>query len=80
MPAYAVADLRDVTMGPPIVEYLQRIDATLEPFNGRFLVTAILCALVRAVDQEFLEAEMAEAARTMRGSHSQTTLINWSST
>jgi uncharacterized protein (DUF1330 family) len=38
MPVYAVAHLRQVTMGPPIVEYLQRIDATLEPFAGRFLV------------------------------------------
>lgn len=25
-------------MGPDIVEYLQRIDATLKPFEGRFLV------------------------------------------
>jgi uncharacterized protein (DUF1330 family) len=25
-------------MGPAIVEYLQRIDATLEPFGGRFIV------------------------------------------
>ncbi|TRC97912.1 DUF1330 domain-containing protein [Mesorhizobium sp. WSM4303] len=38
MTAYAVAHMRQVTMGPRIVEYLQRIDATLEPFGGRFLV------------------------------------------
>jgi hypothetical protein len=38
MPAYAVAHMRQVTMGPPIVEYLERIDATLAPFNGRFAV------------------------------------------
>lgn len=38
MAAYAVAHMRQVTMGPQIVEYLQRIDATLEPFGGRFLV------------------------------------------
>ena len=25
-------------MGPPIVEYLERIDATLEPYGGRFVV------------------------------------------
>jgi uncharacterized protein (DUF1330 family) len=25
-------------MGPQIIEYLQRIDATLKPFAGRFLV------------------------------------------
>ena len=38
MPAYAVAHMRQVTMGPAIVEYLQRIDATLAPFGGRFIV------------------------------------------
>ena len=38
MPAYAVAHMHQVTMGQPIVEYLQRIDATLTPFGGRFIV------------------------------------------
>ena len=38
MPVYAVAHMRQVTMGPPIVEYLERIDATLAPFGGRFVV------------------------------------------
>ena len=38
MSAYAVAHMRQVTMGPAIVEYLERIDATLAPFGGRFLV------------------------------------------
>ncbi|HEY1323604.1 MAG TPA: DUF1330 domain-containing protein [Streptosporangiaceae bacterium] len=38
MSAYAVAHMRQVTMGPPIVEYLKRIDATLAPFGGRFIV------------------------------------------
>jgi uncharacterized protein (DUF1330 family) len=38
MAAYALAHLRQVTMGPAIVEYLQRIDATLAPFEGRFIV------------------------------------------
>jgi uncharacterized protein (DUF1330 family) len=38
MSAYAVAHLRNVNMGPAIAEYLQRIDATLEPFAGRFLI------------------------------------------
>jgi uncharacterized protein (DUF1330 family) len=38
MSAYGVAHMRQVTMGPAIVEYLQRIDATLAPFGGRFLV------------------------------------------
>jgi uncharacterized protein (DUF1330 family) len=38
MSSYAVALMRKVTVGPGIVEYLQRIDATLEPFGGRFLM------------------------------------------
>lgn len=38
MAAYALAHVRSVTMGPPIVEYLHRIDATLAPFGGRFIV------------------------------------------
>lgn len=38
MKAYAIAHVRAVEFGPDIVEYLQRIDATLEPFGGRFLV------------------------------------------
>ena len=38
MPTLAVAHLRNVVMGPEIVEYLERIDETLAPFGGRFLV------------------------------------------
>ncbi|WP_395292512.1 DUF1330 domain-containing protein [Kitasatospora hibisci] len=38
MAAYAIANVHAVDFGPDIVEYLQRIDATLEPFGGRFLV------------------------------------------
>lgn len=38
MSTYAVAHMHSVEMGPAIVEYLQRIDATLAPFEGRFIV------------------------------------------
>lgn len=38
MPAYAVANLHSVTFGPAITSYLRRIDDTLAPFDGRFLV------------------------------------------
>lgn len=38
MTAYAVARLTSVTMGPDIRTYLEKIDATLAPFKGRFLV------------------------------------------
>jgi uncharacterized protein (DUF1330 family) len=36
--AYGIGILQDVDMGPAIVEYLERIDATLAPFEGRFVV------------------------------------------
>jgi hypothetical protein len=35
--AYAVAHLRAVDLGPAIVEYPERIDDTLRPFDGRFV-------------------------------------------
>jgi uncharacterized protein (DUF1330 family) len=38
MPTFAVAHLREVRMGPAIVEYLERIDSTLEAFDGHFVV------------------------------------------
>jgi uncharacterized protein (DUF1330 family) len=38
MKAYAIGNLGRVKMGPPIVTYLERIDATLTPFGGRFLI------------------------------------------
>ena len=38
MTAYAIGHLRNVTIGPDIVEYLRRIDATLAPFDGQFII------------------------------------------
>lgn len=38
MPAYAIAHMRRVTIGPAIAEYLERIDTTLAPYGGRFIV------------------------------------------
>jgi uncharacterized protein (DUF1330 family) len=38
MTAFAIAHLWSLDMGPDIVEYVERIDATLEPFGGRFAV------------------------------------------
>jgi uncharacterized protein (DUF1330 family) len=38
MTAYALAHVHSVEFGPDIVEYLQRIDATLDPYGGRFIV------------------------------------------
>lgn len=38
MTSYAVGHLRNVKMGPDIVAYLETIDATLAPFQGRFII------------------------------------------
>src|SRR5262249_18969665 len=38
METYGIAHMRKVDMGPDIVEYLERIDATLAPFGGHFVV------------------------------------------
>lgn len=38
MTAYAVADLHRVEMGAAIVEYLEKIDATLAPYGGRYII------------------------------------------
>ena len=37
MTAYGFGYLWNVRMGPEIVEYLERIDASLAPFGGRFI-------------------------------------------
>jgi uncharacterized protein (DUF1330 family) len=38
MTTLAIANLWNVSVGSDIVEYLEKIDATLAPFHGRFLV------------------------------------------
>lgn len=38
MKAYAIAQLKNVVMGPAIVTYLERIDETLAPFGGKFVI------------------------------------------
>ncbi len=38
MTAYAIAHLHDPQINDDVVEYLERIQATLDPFEGRFLV------------------------------------------
>ena len=39
---HAIAHLRSVDPNEEIVEYLSRIDATLEPFGGRFIIHGAL--------------------------------------
>jgi uncharacterized protein (DUF1330 family) len=38
MTTYGVGILQDVKLGPPIVEYLERIDDTLARFDGHFII------------------------------------------
>lgn len=38
MTAYAIAHLREVDLNLEIIDYIRRIDATLRPFGGRFLI------------------------------------------
>jgi uncharacterized protein (DUF1330 family) len=38
MPAYALAHLRTPQINDEVLEYIERIQATLDPFDGRFLV------------------------------------------
>lgn len=41
MSAYAIAHLRDVDVNAEIVDYIKRIDDTLAPFGGRFLIHGV---------------------------------------
>ena len=38
MTAYALAHLRTPTINEDVLEYLERIQSTMDPFGGRFLV------------------------------------------
>ncbi|MCV3764009.1 DUF1330 domain-containing protein [Rhizobium sp. TRM95796] len=38
MTAYAVAHLRAITVDQGVVDYLEGIDATLAPYDGRFII------------------------------------------
>ncbi|MBO1415074.1 DUF1330 domain-containing protein [Streptomyces sp. FH025] len=38
MTAYVMAQIHSAEFGPDLAEYLERIDATLDPFDGRFLI------------------------------------------
>lgn len=38
MPAYAVANIHSMNVNSQIVSYLRKVDTTLKPYGGRFLV------------------------------------------
>lgn len=54
MTTYAIARLRDAPMHPEIVQYLERIDATLAPFSGRFLVHGAQPTVLEGAWPEYL--------------------------
>ena len=48
MPAYAIAHLRSIDLNEEILVYLRKIDASLEPFEGRFLVHGVVPEVIEA--------------------------------
>jgi uncharacterized protein (DUF1330 family) len=38
MPAYAIAHLRTPQINDEVLDYIERIQSTMDPFDGRFLV------------------------------------------
>jgi uncharacterized protein (DUF1330 family) len=50
VPCYGVGILQGVRMGPPIVEYLERIDETLAPFGGHFVVHGRKAEILEGTD------------------------------
>ncbi len=66
MPAYAIASLRSVDVNDEIVDYLQRIDATLTPFDGRFLVHG---AMPEVVDGDLPGAVVVIAFPDLEAAH-----------
>src|SRR5262245_60873881 len=53
MPAYAIANLKNVELGPEIAAYLERIDDTFAPFGGRWVIHGAV--------PEVIEGEWADA-------------------
>ncbi len=71
MPAYAVAHLHSVNVCDAIVEYLNRIDATLAPFDGRFVIHGGRKEIVEGAwdgDLIVIEFPSGECARAWYGS------------
>ena len=50
--AYAIAHLRTPQLNDDVLDYLERIQATLDPFGGRFLVHGAEVEIGRASCRE----------------------------
>jgi uncharacterized protein (DUF1330 family) len=67
MPAYGLAHLRTPQINDDVLEYIERIQATLDPFGGRFLVHGPQVEVVEGAwpgSVVILEFPDADAART----------------
>ena len=67
MSAYAIAHIREIDLNEEILVYLRKIDASLEPYEGSFLVHGVVPEVVEEpfpgsiVIIEFPDAERARA-------------------
>lgn len=78
MPAFAIGHLTAVSMGPEIAQYLERIDATLASFQGRFQVHGAQAECVEgqwAGDIIVIEFPDMEKARTWYRSDAYTAIL-----
>ena len=57
MSAYAIAHLRSIDLNEEILVYLRKIDASLEPFEGRFLIHG---AIPEVIEEPFPGAIVVE--------------------
>ena len=67
MPAYAIAHLRTPTINDEVLDYIERIQSTMDPYEGRFLVHGAEVEVVEGewpgtiVILEFPDVESAKA-------------------
>lgn len=67
MSAYAVGLLQGVVFGPDIVAYVERIDETLRPFQGRFLIHGERPELMEgSLEQDVVVIEFPDIAHARR--------------
>lgn len=78
MPAYAIGLLSDVDFNAEIIEYIETIESTLRPFEGRFIVHGANAEVLEgAMDQDciIIEFPSLEHARRWYASDAYARLI-----
>jgi len=62
-PGYAIGILSDIKFGTDIIDYLNRIDETLAPFNGKFLIHGVKAAVMEGTwDSDLVVIEFPDYA------------------